>query len=455
MKHKVLVIDDERTVRKSLEEALLDEGYEVDIAASGSEGLTQFAKFEPDLVVLDLYLGDYDGIDILRRIKSSNPEVQVIIITAYGDVEEAVQSGKIGAYDFIKKPYELEEILACCKSALDTRNLKRRLDYFEVKEKKRFREGKIIGESPQIKQVMQTVEKICRSTLPTTVLITGESGTGKQMLARALHYGSSRPNQPFIEFNCSAVPETLIESELFGCEKGAYTDAKEKRTGMVELADGGTLFLDEIADMSFSMQSKMLKFIEEKSFRRLGSSKMIEVDVRIIAATNKDLRQLIEEEKFRADLYYRLNVVSLELPPLRAREDDVLLIADYFREKYNKVFSKNFKSISAPVQEVFREYAWPGNIRELKNFMERIILLESGPEIKVDHLSQEMIGNILTTNILPEKETSGQIYSLEELESEYIRRILLICQRNKSRAAKLLGINRHTLDRKLKNGVKQ
>ncbi|HUU50760.1 MAG TPA: sigma-54 dependent transcriptional regulator [Nitrospinota bacterium] len=450
MKSKILIVDDEKIVRETLKEAFMEQGYDVREASSGKEGVKEFNRFEPDLVILDLVLGDSDGIEILKEMKNSDSEVHVIIITAYGDIEEAVEAGKFGASDFVKKPYELEEMLSRVRSTLDTRSLKRRLHYMEGKEKREFEEGKIMGESPQIREVLETAKKISQTELPSTVLITGESGTGKQMLARALHYGSSRSTQPFIECNCSAIPETLIESELFGCEKGAYTDAKERRAGLVELADRGTLFLDEIGDMALPLQAKMLKFIEEKKFRRLGSTKLIEVDTRFIVATNKDLRQLIEEEKFRADLYYRLNVVSLALPPLRERENDLLLLAEHFLKRYNKVFGKDFQGISESVKEVFLEYSWPGNIRELKNFMERVVLLEKGPEITIEHLPQEMIGGVLVGNILDKSEPKRQIYSLEELEAVYVQRVLQFCQSNKTKAAKLLGIDRHTLDKKLK-----
>lgn len=450
MKPKILIVDDERIVRETLQEAFEEQGYDVKISSSGKEGIREFVLFEPDLVILDLVLGDSDGIDILKQMKNKNEEVQVIIITAYGDVEEAIEAGKIGANDFVKKPYDLNEILGRVQNALDTRSLKRHLHYLEGKEKRKFGEGKIIGESPEIQEILGTVNKICSSELPSTVLITGESGTGKQMLARALHYGSSRSTQPFIECNCSAIPETLLESELFGHERGAFTDAVKKRIGVVELADRGTLFLDEIGDMSLPLQSKMLKFIEEKSFRRLGSSDIIQVDTRIITATNKDLKKMIEEGKFRMDLYYRLNVVSMELPPLRERGNDVLLLADHFRERYNKIFGKGFKRFSEPVKEVFLEYSWPGNIRELKNFMERIILLEQGEEITIEHIPQDIISRVITGELLDEKEPKNQIYSLEELEALYAERVLRFCKSNKTKAAKLLGINRHTLDKKLK-----
>jgi two-component system, NtrC family, response regulator AtoC len=451
MKPKILVIDDEKIVRETLQEAFVEQGYNVKVASSGLEGLKEFSRFEPDLVILDLVLGDFNGMDILKKIRKENQETQIIIITAHGDVGEAIEAGKIGALDFIKKPYELDEILNHSMNALNTHSLKQRLNYLEVKEKERFRDGKIIGESQKINQVMETLNKISESDLPTTILITGESGTGKEMLARALHYGSSRQTQPFIEFNCSAIPENLIESELFGYEKGAFTDARKKRIGLVELADSGTLFLDEIADMSLSLQAKMLKFIEEKKFRRLGGSDLIDVDIRIITATNKDLKQLIDEEKFRPDLYYRLNVVSIELPSLRERGDDVFLLADYFLDKYNKIFSKRFKNISEPVKKVFRKYNWPGNIRELKNLMERIILLEKGQEITINHLPQDMLSAVLTENLIPEKEKKGEIYSFEELESVYAHRVFQFCNENKTKAAKLLGIDRHTLDKKLKS----
>jgi len=450
---KILIVDDEREIGKSLQQFLTSKGYHVETACSGKEGLEQASAFEPDLVLLDLLLGDMNGIEVLNKIKSSAPETQVIMMTAYGDVEEAVSAGKAGAYDFVKKPCDLNEMYKRVQNALHTCTLKKRLSYMEEKEKTQFRGGKIIGESQAVKDILETAEKISQNETPTTVLITGESGTGKEMLARALHYMSPRADRPFIECNCSAIPENLIESELFGCEKGAFTDAKQRRIGLVELADTGTLFLDEIADMALPMQAKMLKFIEEKSFRRLGASNEIKVDVRIIAATNKDLQAHIDEEKFRSDLYYRLNVFSLELPPLRDRADDVIILADFFREYFNDVFKKNFTGISGSVKDIFRAYGWPGNIRELKNVIERIILLDDEPEIVFEYLPQKMISRVVMHETPEGEEEKGRVSSLEEMESDYIRKILKFCENNKTKAAKLLGITRNTLDRKLSKEV--
>jgi two-component system response regulator AtoC len=450
---KILIVDDEREICKSLQEFLTSKGYQVETACSGKEGMEKASEFEPDLVLLDLRLGDMDGIEVLNKIKSTNPETQVMIMTAYGDVEEAVSAGKAGAYDFVKKPCNLNEIYRRVQNAFHTSTLKKRLSYMEEKEKKQFSGGEIIGESQAMKDILETAEKLSQSDSPTTVLITGESGTGKEMLARALHYMSSRSNRPFVECNCSAIPDNLIESELFGCEKGAFTDAKQRRIGLVELAHTGTLFLDEIADMALPLQAKMLKFIEEKNFRRLGASNEIRVNVRIIAATNKDLTVLINEEKFRSDLYYRLNVFSLELPPLRNRGDDIIILADFFREHYNKLFKKNFTGISESVKDVFRAYEWPGNIREMKNVIERIILLDEEPEITFEYLPQKMLSHVIMHDIPDGKEEKGRICSLEEMESDYIQKVLKFCQNNKTKAARLLGITRNTLDRKLNKTV--
>ena len=437
--NSILIVDDNITLRRSLELSLAEEGYEVSTAGTGREGLTKVENGLAELVFLDLKLPDISGIEVLRRIKEIDKDIVVVVITAYGKVESAVKAIKLGAYDYINKPFEIDEINIIIEKSLETLNLKKQIERDTIK----F--DAIIGNSPRMKAVYEIIEKIIMSSA-TTVLIQGETGTGKGLAARMIHNRSSRRDKPFMDINCSSIPENLIESELFGYEKGAFTDAKKLKKGLIEQADGGTLFLDEIGDLQPSAQVKLLKVIEEKVFKRVGGTKDIEIDVRIIAATNKKIQELVTGGNLREDLYYRLKVVPLYMPPLRDRKEDIPLLVDYFILKYCNEFKKNVKSISPEAIEILVNYEWPGNVRELKNTIERICLLENADLIIPRHLS---LGaeELISPKSFQEHLLRGR--TLKEMEKFYIEEILKEVDNNKSKAARILGISRQTLRKKL------
>jgi DNA-binding NtrC family response regulator len=434
-----MIIDDNSTLRRSMELALQEEGYEVSTAASGREGLNMVKNGFAELVFLDLKLPDGSGIDVLHEIKEFNDDIVVVVITAYGRVESAVQAMKLGAYDYITKPFEIEEIKFVIKKSLENLNLKNQIR----RDINRF--DSLIGKSAKMKTVYDIIEKVVRSEA-TTVLIEGETGTGKGLVARTLHNNSHRKEMPFVDINCSSIPEPLIESELFGYERGAFTDAVRLKKGLIEQADGGTLFLDEVGDLRPSIQVKLLKIIDEKIFRRVGGIKDIKVNVRIVTATNKNLKELVEEGQFREDLYYRLKVVPVYTPALRERKEDIPLLADYFLQKFTDEFKKKPKSISPKSMNLLIDYRWPGNVRELKNTLERICLLEDSATITPDQLflSTE---EPQPSEIPKQHDLSGM--SLAELERYWIQRTLEQVDYNKSRAATILGVSRQTLRKKL------
>jgi DNA-binding NtrC family response regulator len=437
--NNILIIDDNETLRRSLELSLTEEGYEVSTAGTGREGLRMLREGFAELVLVDLKLPDANGIDVLRKVKEATDDTIVVVITAYGEVDTAVEAMKLGAYDYINKPFEFEAIKITLKKALEKLNLKKQM-------KRDFgRFDNIIGESDGMRSVFDTIDKIVRSEA-TTVLIQSETGTGKGLIARTIHGHSTRRDRPFVEINCSSIPENLVESELFGYEGGAFTGASKLKKGLVEQADGGTLFLDEIGDLAPDAQVKLLKVIDEKVFRRLGGIRDIQVDVRIMAATNRNLRGLVEEKLFRDDLYYRLTVVPVIIPPLRERTEDIPLIADYFLEKYCQEFKKKRKSLSQDAVKKLIQYGWPGNVRELKNTIERVCLLEDAEIITSDLITLRTGTERPPEDSHPLK--AGEL-TLEEMEKAYIEETLRENANNKSRAAKILGISRHTLRRKL------
>ena len=369
-KTKILVIDDEKLLRWSLEQNLSRDGYQVITAEKGLDGLTAFREESPDITLLDIHLPDVSGITVLEGLKELNKDAVVIMITAFGDVQTAVKTIKLGAHDFVEKPFNMDKLKIIITKALETCSLRKEVSQFRSQLSSRYGFDGIIGQSAPIKKILGLLEKVARSDA-TTVLLQGESGSGKDLVAKVIHYQSARMEKPFIEINCTALPENLIESELFGYEKGAFTDARSMKKGLFELADRGTIYLDEIADMRLSTQAKLLKVIENKSFKRVGGIKDIEVDLRIIAATNKMLDEEVKKGNFREDLYYRLKVVPIYLPPLRERKEDILLLARYFIDTFNREFRKNVDGLSRETEMLFTEYEWPGNVRELKNVIER------------------------------------------------------------------------------------
>jgi DNA-binding NtrC family response regulator len=450
----VLVADDETLIRQSLRSVLSQEGFAVTVAASGEEAWRLFQSERPDVVLLDLVLGDIDGMEVLRRIKKSSPESKVVVLSAHGTIERAVAAMKLGAYEFIRKPFELEEILAAVRNAARTSRLEGRVEYLAQRE--RNQAGTLIYKSVVMQGVLREVQLIAQSPVE-IVLVAGESGVGKQHIARMVHDQSGRGTGPFIELNCSAIPENLVESELFGHERGAFSDAHERKLGLVEVADGGTLFLDEIGDLGGAAQAKLLTFLEQRTFRRVGATAMRRVDTRIVAATNRDLAKMVKERVFRADLWYRLNGMTVTVPPLRDRVDDVVPLAEHFLQQANREFNRRWKGVGQGAKVVLQGYGWPGNVRELKSVISRAALLHDEPELLPEHLPVELVsavfsqpGQVAQPSGSAAPLTDGsKIPTLEEIELVHIRRVLELCHGNRTLAAQYLGITRQTLAKKV------
>jgi two-component system, NtrC family, response regulator AtoC len=451
MSARILVADDETLIRQSLRTALAQEGFEVATAASGAEAEQKFGEERPDVVILDLVLGDRDGLDLLRRFHGEAPETKVLVITAHGSIESAVAAMKQGAYDFIRKPFDLEEIIAAVRNALRTSSLERRVEYLADRERRRTEVKRPIVASPAMQRLVAEVEVIARSPVP-VVLVTGESGTGKQVVARMLHQSSLRADGPFVELNCSAIPENLVESELFGHERGAFSDARERKQGLVEVADGGTLLLDEVGDLGAAVQAKLLTFLEQRAFRRLGATAMRHVDARIVAATNRDLGAMVAARTFREDLWYRLNAITVRLPPLRERREDVGPLAAHFLAESSHEFQRRWRGLAPEAMALLERYAWPGNVRELRAVISRAALLHDDETLRPEHLPAEIVAAALAApEPLPSPEADARpaIPSLAAIELAHIRRVLEVCGGNRTLAAQHLGITRQTLAKKI------
>jgi DNA-binding NtrC family response regulator len=396
-------------------------------------------------------LPDIDGLEVLKKIKEFDTEIIVIMMTAYSDVQTAVSSMKSGAYDYINKPFELEELKLLIEKGLETKSLINEVRRLHRQQKEKYQNNHIYGVSPQIHYVKELIGMISK-TLKTSVLIQGESGTGKELAANAIHYNSKRSEKPLMKINCSAIPDSLLESELFGFEKGAFTDAKNTKKGLFELADGGTVFLDEIGDMNPFLQSKILRVLEGQTFLRVGGEREIKVDIRIIAATNKDLEAMVREGLFRKDLYYRLKVMVVEMPPLRDRLEDILLLSNLFIEENNKEYKKNIKGLSEEGKKLLIQYSWPGNVRELKNVIERAMILSDQEVITPKHLPFEL----KQSEKHPSGNSENQLFamgddlSLEKMEEIHLSHVLKRLEWNKSKASKILGVSRATLRAKIK-----
>ncbi len=439
-KYKILVVDDEHLIRWSLEQNLKKQGYEVLTAGSGEDALKIVQEESPDLILLDIQLPGINGLEVLERVKDFDDEIIVIMVTALGVLETAVQAMRMGAFDYVNKPFNLDELAIVINKALETGDLKKEVANLRSVQSHKFGVTNIIGNSRHMKNVLAMVEKIAKSDA-STVLIQGESGTGKELIAKAIHYESARADKPFMAINCAAVPETLLESELMGHEKGAFTDAKVQKKGLFELADGGTIFLDEIGDMEPGMQAKLLRVLEERSFRRIGGTKDIRVDVRIISATNKDLLKAIEDGSFRNDLYYRIQVIPIYLPALRERKEDIIPLTEHFVGHFNREFGKSVKGISKMAEKFLLEYSWPGNIRELKNVIERAIILENDDTLLLEHLPQEIVAKAGGAGAGPLNfRLPADGVDIEEVERELIRQSLEVSEGNQSKAAKLLHL---------------
>jgi len=439
----ILAVDDDRSAIE-LYKVLFENKYNVITAYSGSEAIEIVKKEGIDIVLLDILMQDMDGIDVLKEIKKINDEIEVIMVTAVKTVKSAIESMKLGAYDYITKPFDTDEILITVEKALEKRNLFKEIVRLKS-EMIPFRFENIIGESPQMQKIYEIIQDLANNN--STVLITGESGTGKELIARAIHFNSQRKQSPFVVVDCATIPENLLESELFGYEKGAFTDAFERKIGKFELADTGTLFLDEIDALKLNLQGKILRAIETKEIQRIGDMRPIKIDVRIISATNVNLKKAVQEGKFREDLYYRLNVIPIEVPPLRERKDDIPLLLNYFIGLYNKEFGKKVKGISTEALDVLYKYDWPGNVRELKNLTERLVALSKKEIINQESLPLDILFSD-RRNFAPDCEMSLKS-AREEFERQFIINILEKVNWNQSKAARIMGIHRNTLFSKM------
>jgi DNA-binding NtrC family response regulator len=450
MKPSILIVDDDGVMQETLSGVLRKRGYEIFSVGSGNEALSMIKKNVIDLILLDMRLPDIDGLEVLKKIKEFDTEILVIMMTAFSDVQTAVLAMKSGAYDYINKPFELDELKLLIEKGLETKSLINEVRRLHRQQKENYQNSHIYGVSPQIHYVKELIGMISK-THKTSVLIQGESGTGKELAANAIHYNSHRSDKPLMKINCSAIPDSLLESELFGHEKGAFTDAKNTKKGLFELADGGTVFLDEIGDMNPFLQSKILRVLENQTFMRVGGEREIKVEIRIIAATNKNLEAMVKEGFFRKDLYYRLKVMVVEMPPLRDRLEDILLLSNLFIEENNKEYNKTNRGFSDEAKKLMVQYSWPGNVRELRNVIERAMILTDQEVITPKHLPFEL----KQTEKIPE-DTEHEIseitpdMSLEDMEKVHLSKVLKRLEWNKSKASKTLGISRATLRAKIK-----
>lgn len=462
----VLIVDDEHTLARSAKAFLADHGYEVEVASTGEKALELLERLQPDVVFADVRLPGMSGIDLLKRIREFDPVIPVIMLTAYGSIEGAVEAVKLGAFDYVKKPVDLEELKLLADRARENRLLKQELSYYRRRATRDVGFEGLVGESPAIRAVLERARQIAALDETPPVLLTGETGTGKGLLARAIHASGPRAMKPFIEVNCTALPATLMEAELFGYERGAFTDAKESKTGLVEAAEGGFLFLDEIGDVDLSVQGKLLRAIEERAVRRVGSVRERKIDVRIIAATNRDLEREVRQERFRRDLYFRLAVIVLDVPPLRERGEDVLLLTELFLRLFNAKYGKVVREIRAPARDLMLSYPWPGNVRELSHVIERAVLWSRGPTLDVEHLSlTSPVGadsadrGTLPTRTDPNADSGAaagaaalppQGVDLAQWEKSVIEQAMREVAGNQTKAAQRLGISRDTLRYRLK-----
>lgn len=443
IKDKILVADDEQSMREFLDIMLKKEEYKVSLASNGEEVVKLIDNDLFDLVLLDIRMPKLDGISALKKIKAIAPETIVIMITAYASADTAIKAMKEGAYDYITKPFKIEEIKLIIKNALEKKNLQKENILLKRVVRDRYHFGNIIGQSPKMVVLYDLLEKV--SPTKTNILITGESGTGKELVAKAIHYNSPRKEKPFVTLNCGAIPESLIESELFGHMKGAFTDAIATKKGLFEVADEGTIFLDEISELPLLMQVKLLRVLQDKEFKRVGGTEDIRVDVRIISATNINLEEGVKEKRFREDLFYRLNVIQIKLPPLRDRKEDVQILANHFLKKYSEELNKNIAKISPEALPILLNYAYPGNVRELQNIIERAVALESNQELTAHNLSSYLNEQPLLRKGPIDIEIPNEGIDLEKMVEDLERTLLLKALDKtkgiKKKAAELLHIN--------------
>ena len=446
MTGRIIVIDDDRSMCEMLEASLKRKGFDILWRTSVQEANDILLQEEYDVVLTDLQMPGENGLQLCQRLVRNRPDIPVVVVTAFGSVDSAVAALRAGAYDFVNKPFELSTLALVLERAVQHRQLLERVRILSesVKEPQGFDE--IIGTSPHMQKVYELMKSV--AGLDSSILITGESGTGKELVARSIHRTSQRKQAPFVALNCSAIPESLLESELFGHRKGAFTDARTDRQGLFEQADGGTLLLDEIGDLPLSMQPKLLRALEDRKIRPLGENREVEFDVRIIAATNQDLESMVSEGTFRADLFYRFNVIQIDLPPLRSRGNDIILLAEHFLNKFASTTDKKIAGMSTPVLKKLLSYPWPGNIRELKNCIEHAVSLTRYDKLVPDDLPDKIAG-YSTSQLVFAGDDPQEFVTMDEVEQRYIARVLAAVHNNKTAAAQILGMDRKTLYRKL------
>jgi len=448
---KILVIDDDSSIRETLDLYLTEEGYKVFTAKDGTEGLDMFVQKSPDVVILDIRLPDVDGFTVLEDLREENENAKVIMITAHHDMESTIKAMKGGAFDYIHKPVNVDELDLAIKKALKSLEMEKKIDGLLMEPSRQFKVGDIIGAGRDMREVFKTIGVVSQSR--TTVLILGESGTGKELIAKVIHHNTSR-DEPYIAINCSAIVETLLESELFGHEKGSFTGAVSKKLGKFEQARYGTVFLDEISEMSLNLQAKLLRVLQELEFERVGGKDRIRVNARIIAATNKDLKTMVQEGKFRDDLYYRLNIVSIRIPPLRERREDIPMLVEYLLTKINRDLHKRVIGISDDMMAIFMQYAWPGNVRELENLLVRAVVVTKSQILGKNDFPELSMNNRETLEkkapLSGEFTAEGRWLTLDEVEERHIRKIISEAGgKNKGELCEIFGISRPTLERKL------
>jgi len=452
MAHAILIVEDEATLARNIKTYLQRNGFEAETADTAEEGLTRLETFKPDAVLLDLRLPGIDGLAALAQFRAADPKLSIIMMTGHGTVETAVEAMKVGAYDFLTKPLSLSKLKLLLEKTLGDQRREQALSYHQRREAQHSGLDNLLGESESMRALKRRIAQVIGAERQLTdadapaVLITGETGAGKEVVARTLHFSGVRGSMPFVEINCASIPAQLLESELFGHERGAFTDARERKLGLVETAEGGTLFLDEIGDMDLALQAKLLKLLEEKTVRRVGSLRDQKVNVRIIAATHRPLEALVQDGKFRADLYFRLRIVELAVPPLRERGDDILLLARHFLAVHGARYNKRKLRFSPAVTRLLAAHRWPGNVRELRNVVEQAVLLAPGEEIETEQLSlPTMLGVPPAAVVTAFPEPQRDVSQLEKAERELLLQALEATQWNVTRAAKLLGVSRDTL----------
>ncbi|MFQ5580006.1 MAG: sigma-54-dependent transcriptional regulator [Nitrospiria bacterium] len=451
MKGSVLIVDDDLEMRKLIEEFLQEEGYDAESVSSGDQALKSFQLRHYDLLITDLRMEGLSGLDLLKQVKSVFPQQTIIMITAFGTVESAIEAMKLGALDYIIKPFKRGQLIVVVEKAFEQIRLQQEVNRLRKVVTKEYQFSNIIGKSKGMQTVFQLIKRVSGSTV--NVLITGESGTGKEMVARAIHYNSPRKEAPFIPIDCASIPEMLLESELFGHVRGAFTDARIDKKGMFEEASGGTLFLDEIGEMPLGLQPKLLRVIQEKTVRRVGSTRTSPIDIRIISATNLDLMEEVHAKRFRDDLFYRVNVLKIDLPPLRNRREDIPLLAVYFLKKYAGLQNKEIGGLTDSAMKILMKYGWPGNVRELENTIERAVTLSRREKITAEDFPPVITGGQGDQLLI--EQALARMSPLAEVEREYVYRILQLAGGNKMKAARILQIDRHTLYKKLEDYRKQ